>query len=156
MARGDRHLHEQPTSERSSGDSLGDARVDAHVWIDRAFDAVSGFVQGIGEVMRGASDIAAGRRPSRVRGEHASRTERPSPATVADLGEWYMDTVIDAETGHPVYMVTNGSRYVECRSHDMATEVIAALNEQGVRTRANEPAPNDGAKRAEASEPKQS
>lgn len=142
MGRGDRHLYEPPPGP--SPETLTDARTDAHVWVDRAFDAVTGFMQGIGEVIRGAGDIAAGRRPS----SHPPRASRgstdspraraystPSPAAVSDLGEWYMDKATDAESGRTVYMVTNGERYVECRSETMATEVIAALNEQGVKTR---------------------
>lgn len=136
MGRGDRHLYEPPPGP--SPETLTDARTDAHVWVDRAFDAVTGFMQGIGEVIRGAGDIAAGRRPSHSpRASRGSTNARASysPADVSDLGEWYMDKATDAESGRTVYMVTNGERYVECRSETMATEVIAALNEQGVKTR---------------------
>ncbi len=139
MGRGDRHLYEPPPGP--SPETLTDARTDAHVWVDRAFDAVTGFMQGIGEVIRGAGDIAAGRRPAPTRPGRVSPRARtsysaPSPETVSDLGEWYMDKAVDAESGRTVYMVTNGERFVECRSETMATEVIAALNEQGVKTRA--------------------
>lgn len=130
MARGDRHGADDSESIAGASRSLDDTRLDAHAWVDRAFNAVAGFMQGIGEVVRSASDVAAGRRP-------AAGPAYRAP-DIAELGEWYIDEMIAAETGLPIFTVTNGTRIVECHSREMAEQVLSALTEQGVRVRAKE------------------
>lgn len=116
--RGERHDRIDETER-----TMRNARSDLHGFIDRVFDSVNGFMHGIGRLFDGG----------------ASRATQADAATVADLGEWYVDEVLDAATGRKIFIVTNGERTVECRSREMASEVIFALNERGVKTSARTP-----------------
>lgn len=124
-------------TSRDTGDTraaVSGARDDAHGWIDRLFDSVEGFMQGFGELVRGAQDISSGR----VHVSSRSRSRGPgytADANIAGLGEWYTDQVIAAETGKTLHVVTNGAEVVECHSAEMAKQVLEALNAQGVKTR---------------------
>lgn len=129
MARGDRFRHDQTPQASVPARSLNDARLDAHAWIERGFNAIESVVQGVGDIIRGAGDIAMGRGPGAA---YRAHSDAPN---IADLGEWYVDSVIDAETGAIDYTVTNGERVVDCHTRDMAEEVLKALNERGVRMR---------------------
>lgn len=103
--------------------------------IDKFFDALDSGIDNFGKVLgrveKSTTKSVNGQRAEAI-DAHASEVGRgdPTAGTALAVSRFKIIEATDAETGMPVFIVTNGAVKAECSSREMAEKVRRAV-EQG-------------------------
>jgi hypothetical protein len=92
--------------------------------VDTFFDRLDNAIESVDRVVNRSQNTTA-----KLGGETKAQSAKPSSSTAIARARVYRTIEsVDGETGHPVFIVTDGNDRCECSSRELAERVCRSLN----------------------------